>query len=87
MHMNRDTAALHTATSSKGGITDTTRMDDEWAFTYVENLAQSGKNAEALASTKEIGVDHADSTEQPSAMRWRLRFCSSIACRSRKHPA
>ncbi len=63
LHSNGDTTALHTATSSQGRVTDTTRLNLEWAFTAVESLARSGKDSEALAATKKIAADHADSAE------------------------
>lgn len=63
LHVNGDTTALHTATSSKGRTTDTTRLNLEWAFTSVDTLARSHKNAEALAATKKIAATHADSAE------------------------
>lgn len=63
LHLNGDTTALHTATSSKGLMTDTTRLNLEWAFTPVEALARSGKNAEALALTKKIATANGNSAE------------------------
>ncbi len=63
LHMNGDTTALHTATSSQGRITDTTRLNLEWAFNPVDQLARSGKNVEALAATDKIAAAHAGSAE------------------------
>ncbi len=62
LHLNGDTTTLHTATSSKGRVTDTERLNLEWAFTTVESLARSGNNAGALAATKVIATAHADAT-------------------------
>ncbi len=63
LHVNGDTTALHTSTTSQGHVTDTTRLNLEWAFNPVEQLARSGKNGDALAATQKIAAAHVDSAE------------------------
>ncbi|MEO5914093.1 MAG: NPCBM/NEW2 domain-containing protein [Luteolibacter sp.] len=63
LHVNGERTILHTATTSQGRNTDTTRLNLEWAFAPVESLARGGKNAEALAATKKIAATHAGSEE------------------------
>lgn len=79
LHLNGDTTALHTATASKGRVTDTTRLNLEWAFTPVEALARGGKNAEALALTKKIAQANSNSAEFTTrAAAWMRLFSAPV---------